>query len=256
MPIIHFMGYVEPRETYVNAENLTMLTELDIDTGRVVKYTLAILDSVVSVECDVDIFNIEDISRYYTRAVELSKTFVCLISFKMGWGLFVHLDTFIHPDGTEEKMFNQANFLTGIADSYDINDFDNMYERIGCDIDLSAALGDLNDSLARPRVAPVNCSRVLDTVRNQMAPGLKDKAAWLLVQESLNTDEAYLQYISNMSKSPRHGKHSYPTRKETEELLRRTWIIFNRFLHYRIQSLTKLPSDRFPQLTNPPIGEL
>jgi hypothetical protein len=252
MPIIHFMGYVEPRETYVNAENLTIITERDVDTGRIITYTLAILDSVVSVECDVDQFNPEDMSRYYTRALELSRTFVNLISFKQGWGFFVHLDTFIDPDGKEHKLSNQATYLSGIVDSYDLHDFDDMYQRIGCDIDISLAFNDLNDALARPRIASINCARVLDTVKKRLAPGVKnERAAWRIVQENLNTDEIYLQYISDHSKLSRHGQHTYLSTEETMELLRRTWIIFNRFLHYLIHYSSPLPIGRFPHLTSP-----
>lgn len=256
MPIIYFMGYVEPRQTFVNAENLTIITEKDVDADRIITYTLAILDSVVSVECDVDEFNIEDMSRYYTRALELSRTFVNLIALKMGWGFWVHLDTFIEPDGKEDKLTNQSNFLSGIVDSYDINDFDDMYLKIGCDIDLSLALNDLNDALARPRIASINCARVIDMVKNRLAPNAKDnKAAWLVVQETLNADEDYLQYISTQSTAPRHGKHTYLSSEETKELLIRTWTIFNRFIHSHIHAQGKLSEERFPRLKTSPTPE-
>jgi hypothetical protein len=178
---------------------------------------------------------------------------VNLIALKMGWGFWVHLDTFIHPDGKEEKMINQANFLTGIMDSFYMEDFDDMYLKIGCDIDMSLAFNDLNDSIARPRITSVNCARVIDMVKNRLAPNAKDKkAGWLVVQETLNADEDYLQYISIHSTAPRHGKHTYLSSEETQELLKRTWIIFNRFIHSHIHGLGKLSKDRFPQLSTSP----
>jgi hypothetical protein len=248
MPTFYFMGYMEPRETDFNAENISRIVEQETETGIMAKYTLAILDSVISVECEVEQYDPKDIDKYFTRAYELAKSLINLVSVKHGWGFSIHIDTFIDPDGKEGKMANQASFLSGILDAYTIDQLDDVYVKIACDIDLSAAFNDLNDCLDKPRVTQVNCGRVLDFIKNRIAPNMKEKAAWAVVQNSLNADESYLQYISNASTTPRHGRHTFPSASEIEEVLTRTWTIFNRFLHLHLGSLEQLPTDQFPRL--------
>jgi hypothetical protein len=66
MPKVHFMGYVGPRQTLLNIENLTPILELNIVTGRKTMFTIAILHSVVSVECELEELHEEEISQLYT----------------------------------------------------------------------------------------------------------------------------------------------------------------------------------------------
>jgi len=252
MPTVHFMGYVEPRQIKLMIENLTPITEMSLDTGLKVSYTIAVLESVVSVECEMDTFNAEDISQLYTRSVELSRAIINMIAVKMGWGLFIHLDTFIHPDGTEEFLMNRCDSLAGIVEIFELDGLDTVFQMLGCDVDFTMALNDMNEAISKPRTAAVNCSRTIDAIRHLIAPGLESKAGWRVVQESLNVDESYMQYISNHSKNSRHGEHDYLPPEVAEELFRRTWNLINRYLYRRSHSLDRLPIDRFPQLNGAP----
>lgn len=244
------MGYIEPRQTLLNVENLTPIEEINITTSRKSIFTIAILHSVVSVQCEMEEFHEEEISQLYTRAVELSRTLVNLIAIRHGWGLTVHIDTFIHADGTEEFLMNRADDLSGIISAYSLNDIDGIFQQIACDVDFSMALNDMTDAISRPRTTAVCCARTLDTIKNLLAPGLKDKLGWRVVQETLRADEPYLQHISNASKSSRHGQHDYLPVDEAEELLRRTWTLVNRYFYYRLHPDKELPVEQFPQLSS------
>jgi hypothetical protein len=242
------MGYVEPRRTMLNVENLTPIEEINIATGLKTMFTIAILHSVVSVECEMEEFHEEEISQLYTRAVELSRTLVNLIAIRHGWGLTAHIDTFIHADGTEEFLMNRADTLSGIMDTYSLDDIDGVFQRVACDVDFSTALNDMTDAISRPRATAVCCARAMDAIKNLLAPGRKDMPGWRIVQKTLRADEAYLKHISDSSKSLRHGKHDYLPVDEAEELLRRTWTLVNRYFYHRLHSGKELPVDQFPQL--------
>jgi len=252
MPAVYFMGHVEPRDTHLMMENLSSITERDIVSGHITTFTVAIADCVVSVECVVDEYQSDFVSNLYTRSLELARTAVNLISLKMGWSLAVDLDLFIDPDGSEENIMKRMDSAQGIFDAYDLDDIDKVFNQIACDVNLFMALDDLVSGIGAPRVVAVNCARALDGIKNLLAPGLKDKAAWKLLQETLNVDEEYLQLISKKSTNSRHGYHEYITDAEASELVERTWKVANRYLHYRLNQQKALPLDLFRQLTVAP----
>jgi predicted DNA-binding ArsR family transcriptional regulator len=250
MPTVHFMGYVEPRNIHLMMENLNPVTERDKATGYVTTFTIAIIDSVVSVECEVDEVRREYISNLYTRSYEITRTLVNLVSLKMGWGLKVYLETYIAPDGKEETLMTRMDSIRGLFTSYDLNQMGAFFDLMVSDVNLYMALDDLVEAISTPRVATTNCARVIDAIRHLISPQLKDKAGWTAMREALNADESYLQLISNKSKLSRHGKHEYLTSEEAQEIIARACIITDRYLHYRIQYKDKLPLNLFPQLTN------
>lgn len=253
MTTVHLMGYVEPRQTLISIENLTPIEEINISTGHKTKFTIAILHSVVSVECEMENFNVEEeSSQLYTRCVELTRTLVNLIAVRHGWGLTVHLDTFIQESGKEEVLMNRADHLEGIVDAYTLDDIDTLFLRTCGNVDFTMALNDMVDAITRPRTTSVCCARVVDTIKNLLAPGLKDKAGWRVLQETLRADESYCQYISNASKLSRHGRHEYLPVAEANELLTRTWELANRFLSFRLSSGEPLDENKFPQLIDAP----
>lgn len=253
MPTVHLMGYVEPRQTLINIENLTPIEEINIVTGQKTRFTIAILHSVVSVECKMESFNVEEeSSQLYTRCVELTRTLVNLIAIRHGWGLTVHLDTFIQEDGTEEILMNRADHIAGVVNAYTLDDVDALFQKTCGDVDFTMALNDMVDAITRPRTTAVCCARAVDTIKNLLSPGLRDKAGWRVLHEALNTDESYCQYISNASKSSRHGHHEYLPVAEADELLRRTWELVNRFLWLRLSSGEPLPKYKFPPLRGTP----
>ncbi|SDE83709.1 hypothetical protein [Terriglobus roseus] len=251
MPTVYFMGYVEPRGTCINVENLAPITELDVLTGRHITFTVAILESVVSVQCETELADHTFSSHMYTRAFELVRTVVFLIGLKMGWGLTVHIDTFIEPNGNEQALVNQTDFLFNVLDAYEINEIGAMFEDIACDVNLFMAISDLNAAISTARTTAVNCARVLDAIRHLITPGAKDTLGWKNMHVALNVEEQYLQYISAASKKSRHGNHEFLSRDETGEVLLRTWTIFNRYLHYRRKYAPKpLPLAEFSLLTS------
>jgi len=113
---------------------------------------------------------------------------------------------------------------------------------------LFMALNDLIQAVSVPHMTPTNCGRVLDGLRKLVAPGMEPKQGWPIFQQTIQADEPYLTFISELSKKPRHGEHIRIDGITTTEIAKRTWIIMNRFLEFRKRGNQQLPLAEFPLL--------
>jgi hypothetical protein len=248
MPTVLFTGYAEPRLTHINVSNLTPIWELNVVTGRVAKFTIEVSDCQIQVQCELDEIDEKEIDQLYTRSVELSRALINLIALKMGVGMTVIINKVIKPDGTHELLCSRAAHLIGRIDSYAMEDIDQMFQRFACDVDFTMMINDMVDAMTRPRTVSVNCARAIDSVKNMTVHDGKDRASWGIVREKLKIDEDYVQEISRSSTTSRHGKHSYISVETSEDLLLRTWEVFNRYLHSLKYPNQIVPPDKFAQL--------
>jgi hypothetical protein len=101
-------------------------------------------------------------------------------------------------------------------------------------MDLAHALNDLIAAITRPHEALVSCARAMDRIKHLIAPaGAKDNNAWQAMRTALRVDEAYLKFITDPSKGPRHGRPGYTPGSVTNEVTQRAWAIMNRYLEFR-----------------------
>ena len=68
------------------------------------------------------------------------------------------------------------------------------------------------------------------------------------MRRRLNLSKSYLDFIVDTSKGPRHGDRSYIDQPTLNEVIKRSWIIMNRFLECRLREGEALPSLEFPEL--------
>jgi hypothetical protein len=111
------------------------------------------------------------------------------------------------------------------------------------------AMGDLADTVTRINVQPVNCGRVMDSLRKIVAPSLAPAAGWRVLHGIVNCDDKYLRFVTDLSTNPRHGDRSMIAGAPAWEAVRRTSIVMNRFLEYRKRGSQHLPLTEFPLLT-------
>lgn len=249
MPTVHFMGYIEPKNLHLVMEGLSSYLSEDLSTGARTKFTLAILDGTVSVECEVDSFSPDDVSHLANQAGDLARAAVDLLSFIHGWGLSVHLDTIIEPDDSEHTSMNKIEKFNGLCTAYSHEDIGDMYQMLFMEPAVARCLNDLIIAVSVPHAAPINCARVIDGIRELISPGKrKGPAGWLALQEALNCEEAYLQFISKTSTGPRHASPAWINSQTQEELIARSWTIMNRFLELKKRKLTKLPMSELALL--------
>jgi hypothetical protein len=87
----------------------------------------------------------------------------------------------------------------------------------------------------------INCARSVEAIRQLVAGySLAPKQQWPIFNEKLNLDRNYVDLIMEHSKDPRHGKRPSSSPHEVAEIMKRTWIIFNRYFEYKLRGEQKL----------------
>lgn len=163
----------------------------------------------------------------------------------------VVLEKIIHPNGRESTILMREKFLDGLCTSYapDNSNFGKILGTIYEDPNWFIALNDLIEAVALPHVGPRNCGRALEIVRNMISgkSGTGDrKSAWRKMHEQLNLGDTYTRLISDHSKDARHGNTAFIPFETGAEIKRRTWVIMDRFIHWRLRGSQKLPASDFP----------
>ena len=125
-----------------------------------------------------------------------------------------------------------------------------MWDLVVTDPALFQALDDLIVSITLPHHSTVNCARAIEGLRHLIAaPDATVSQAWEQMRNALQLDRSFLQLITDTSAAPRHGNRIHISGSITTEIVRRSWLIMDRFLEYRKRGNTPLPATDFPTLT-------
>ena len=260
MPILHFKGKVlpyAPNHYRVDANEIPTVEWVDQAAQQTYKISTKLENSVIDIEFEMQAFSGADqLASMAIRAWDLARLVVDLISFQQGWGLSVILDTLVMPAGLTSTFMPKderlAQFSTAIQPSGTppINNFDVCYRLIVAEPPLFMALNDLIVSITLPHHGAVNCARAVEGLRVLMtSPAIDRKQAWPIFQTNLNIDRAYREYVTGTSTGPRHGDRAHIPGPIVMEVVKRSWIIMNRFLEYRKRGSVQLPLPEFPLLT-------
>ncbi|MGA2438250.1 MAG: hypothetical protein ABSF57_07025 [Acidobacteriaceae bacterium] len=262
MPIFLFKGRILPEFADLSIWNVPTVhfSELphlpDLPDGFTGEFTIAINHSLIDLICVVEQKSVS-LSRIHNRAIAYLRAFVDLNCFATGAPLYVILDTAIGPDGVAQSLraihptlgelctVTSQNPVTSGAIGFDA--LDTIIREPG----MFLALRDLVSALSDAELAAVHCARAVEGLRNLMVPNEPDRGkAWGLFQENLNLDQAYRGYIIGLSVGPRHGDRTrWITGAEVDEILKRSWIIMNRFMVFRKRGSKPLLAPEFDLLT-------
>jgi hypothetical protein len=226
-------------------------------SNRCLSFTIRITKSQIDVECRLDRYQDDYLVELHRRAFDLARACVNVAAFGTGFGISVFFDKFIGPNGVPTDLLFINPHLVGVCTAFKMNpatikekrDLEKILGIVMTEPALFMALNDLIQGASVPHMTPANCGRVVDALRKLVTPGIEPKQGWPIFQQIVQADEAYLTFISEHSKKPRHGEHIRIDGPTTMEIAKRTWIIMNRFLEYRIRGNQPLPLAEFPQLT-------
>ena len=247
MPIVHFTGYVEPRNVKASAGPFTV-EEKDKTTDTPVRFTVNIADGHVGIECELLKFEDEFLSTLSNRATELARIALDMMTFQMGYGFSLFIDKFYDDVGKEQILMIKNPFLEGLCSAYSETNFKDFLDLIVFDTNLFMALNDLVIAATVGRQAATNCARAMDAIKHMISPGEKDNIGWVAMRAKLNIGETYLRYITDFSKDHRHGNRTWHASDPVEEVLRRSWTIMDRYLIFRRWNFFQLALDAFPIL--------
>jgi hypothetical protein len=252
MPIVHFTGYVEPRNVKASVGPF-IIEEWDQTTDTVMKFTVNIAEGHVGIECELSQFNRELHSALTNRSTELARTALDMLSFQTGYGFFLYIDKFYDVDGKEETLMTKNPRLGPLCTAYSQENFQEILDMVAYEPNLYMALNDLVVACTAGRQAAINCTRAMDAIKYMISPGAKDIVAWPAMREALNLSETYLRFITDFSKDHRHGNRTWQPSDPIEEDLERSWIIMDRFLIIKKRKLSQLPLSEFPVLEETPL---
>jgi hypothetical protein len=217
MPKLQILGTVLPEELGLNMP-FRGVSWRDPETGFRTTFHIHIVASILNIECDSDFTDDKYIDIIMVNAFQLARTEVDLAVFASGIGLSIILNTLIKEDGIPLRIRPENPRLLGnLCTAYNLgplgyNDFDQIYRLISTNDILKQALNDLSSTLTTYFVQAPNCGRAMDGIKHLIAdPNAKEPQAWQQMREALNIERDYVQFISDNSKQPRHGKPSVPS---------------------------------------------
>lgn len=188
---------------------------------------------------------------------DLARATVHLFTFASGISLSVVFDEIIQPDGTKSAFIARdpslAQWCTAFTTSLPAEGqwgIGNVANVVFTDHVVFGALDDLVGAISHHHVTAINCARAIEALRNAVAiPEASRNEAWEQFREHLNIDRTYLQLITDSSIDGRHGGGTFIPGTVTGEIVRRSWVIMNRFFEFRKRGSQPLTDPDFPLLT-------
>ncbi len=212
-----FVGSVLPRVARISIPGIPHAT-WEADGGLVLDLDISIVNSIVEVDCTMNIYNEITFPYIHMRALDLARAAVDLVAFGSGWGLNVDLHTFIAPDRVRKRLLPCHEGLSHSCTVYKPEQvlseegqqsFQNMLLIIFEEPPLFMALHDLTQAITEAHHAPVNCARAIEGLRTMMLPGEPRAKQWARFRDSLNVQEGYVRLITDQSVSARHGQRLF-----------------------------------------------
>jgi len=252
MPRLRLIGRVLPSARILTISNYPRLTFPATEIGLDLTFNVQIQDNIITVDCDANKWSKADhLMPIYMRAVDIVRAAVDLVCFATGDGLTVILETLIEPDGTQTHIVPQQPELAALGTALTTrpDGYSRLLPLVLRNITLIHALRDLIDAVTQVHISPRACGRVLDGLRQIMAPDDPPNRGWDKVRRSLQIDRPYLQMVTDQSVGPRHADPAHIPGDVTHELTKRTWTIMNRYFEFILRGGTEpLPTSEFPLL--------
>jgi len=178
-----------------------------------------------------------------------------LIGFYLGNAFNVVFEEVIDINGKCLRLLHKVSYLLGLCKSFSVDvspnpRFNELLSKVlYSDPNIFLALSELKMSLRYPTQTLHACQRAIERIRNSISLNdNNENRAWKALRDSLRIERSYLDYICNASKSHRHGHLEYVDGAIMTELRKRSWIVMDRFLEYKLRGSVALPLSDFPRL--------
>jgi hypothetical protein len=252
MPKVRFTGRVLPSALNITITNHPRIESKDDNSGLHLFTTIAVIEGVVSIECDLNKFVfVEHYNEVVAQAYRLGKIAIDLTAFARGYGLTFVLDSFTDPHGVITPTASHNPELPPLATSVrDDRDFAKILTMLLDNSSLAMGLHDLTSALASFDRTAISCALAVESLRAYfMPPNGNKEDGWPLLQRNLQLTRSFLIPITEASRGPRHGDHAPIASTITLDVSRRAWIVMNRFFEYHKRGNQSLPESEFPLLS-------
>lgn len=252
MVTLEVLGRVHPQGFTVNiaAPEVTYTADDGTLTGRM---EIRVIDSAISVKWTLNRYAPDQLFHVWRHSQRVVTGMVDLIALRLGVAAVVVLDRYRDNQGREELITlgepAVKGLITSLANEADI---EKVFALLADEQELLLVVEDLITGLGSQDHKTINCARCVEAVRQLIAGyDLEPKQQWPIIHENLNLDANYLKLITDHSKDHRHGKQTPVDPTIVVEIMRRTWIVIDRFIHFRLGRNGRLDLREFPLLTGP-----
>jgi hypothetical protein len=259
MPRIQFFGRIHPTICKINLtlDPRTSINWKDEERESTYTFKIEIKDGNVRIECEASLYEPSFFDEIYRRSLDLARATVDVLAFGTGMGLTVILEKFQDPSGAMSDLLIHDPRIASLVTAFRLNiappnNLEETLRTVWTEPALFFSLRDLIEAITLPHRAAVCCGRAIEGLRNLIAStptGASRAEAWEALRGALRLDQAYLRLITDNSVGTRHGEHSRISGETTTEITRRSWIVMDRFLRYRLLGNQPLPAADFPLLT-------
>jgi hypothetical protein len=206
------------------------------------------------VKCVVNRYDLDLRTHIHKIAYDLARAAVNLVCFSTGLHLSVFFDGLIEPNCTQTAFVVHHPHLAALCTSYVLGEtgtataLDSILQFVLADPQVFLALDDLITGTSHHHLLTVNSARAIEGLRHAMCGSIADRnQQWTIFRTNLNLSKDYLQLITDSSTSGRHGEGKFIPGNVTEEIIKRSWTIMNRFLEFKKRG--SLPLTEFPLLS-------
>ncbi len=252
MPKIQFLGRVLPEGIKISAQAPELKWKWE-EENLEPTFRVKIINSNITVECDIEKYEPKYNSELYKRASDLARTSANMVAFATGYGIIVMIETLIDPTGSILALNRQEPVPASSRTAFTLDatnrvDFDSAFRVVLAEPAIFIALDDLIRAVTSHHTQLADCGRVVDCIRRIIAPTLDGTAAWREMHQALNIARPYQDWISKQSTGSRHGDPTFVPPGVGSEAIQRTWAIMNRLLEYGKGGNKPLTPPEFPQL--------
>jgi len=249
---ISFSGRVYPSGLHLNIKIPFVDFRYDQPEPFDARFRISIVESAINVSCEFSVLFPDYLYPLWHKAQEFAAAAVNVGAFQMGVGAITVLDHWTDMLGKTSPLAlagaNLAGLCTVVDQDPDSGKFDEVFKLVFFEPALLIALNDLILSNINPHHILINCHRCVEAIRTMIAGPGRGAKAWEAMHVALNVDRAYLQFINDRARDPRHGNQVHVPNDETNEARVRAWKIMDRFLHYRLAGNQPLLPSLFPLL--------
>jgi hypothetical protein len=241
---VYLLGRVLP-DTDLTIPSIPKIASKMPDGTEIGRYDVNLEKSILTVHCEVANYTQARFENLVWSVSEICQSFVDLTALTQGIALNLVIDQFIDPNGNKHIIKPLDPNLKRLATF----PFPQAFEYAITNWHVRWALQDVASTLLRPNLTGTNCARAIERIARAIFPTDDKKKRWEAIQNHLRCSAEYLQFITDVSKSPRHGGvPEYPSHR-AYEARQRAWTIINRYMEYlKRGGENPLPENEFPTL--------
>ena len=251
MSRIEFLGRIFPAGTRISINNAPRVRLPIRNLTFAVDITTIVTDSSVQVICDMPVqFEPENLINIYVDVITVVQGVVNLAGFHLRAGVIVCIDYWVDPSGNKAGIsLNDPNLPQYCTAFIGATNFHKAIELLVAEPAIHMVLNDLILGQVFANHALINCARAVEGIRHMIAGhGTDPKKAWPIMCDALNIERPYIHPITENSTKPRHGNVVVVAGPTIRDVTQRSWIIMDRFFHYRLCKNQKLSDPQFPLL--------